>query len=170
MKTNKSLYTSRFVLLSIGRRGSPRKLGVPGEQKEKVFYRLIEPELIKNTKVLIVGGGDSAIESALLLTEENNEVTISYRGEKFSRIKPKNLDKINKAVSQGLIKIIFNSNIQEIKDTSVVLALNEMKEAKEIENALVYIFAGGILPTEFLEKIGIKITKKFGEAVLSHKN
>ena len=170
VKTNKSLYTSRFVLLSIGRRGSPRKLGVPGEQKEKVFYRLIEPELIKNTKVLIVGGGDSAIESALLLTEENNEVTISYRGEKFSRIKPKNLDKINKAVSQGLIKIIFNSNIQEIKDTSVVLALNEMKEAKEIENDLVYIFAGGILPTEFLEKIGIKITKKFGEAVLSHKN
>lgn len=170
VKTNKNLYTSRFVLLSIGRRGSPRKLGVPGEQKEKVFYRLIEPELIKNTKVLIIGGGDSAVESALLLTGENNDITISYRGEKFSRIKPKNLDKINKAVSQGLIKIIFNSNIKEIKDTSVVLVLNEMEQVKEIENDLVYIFAGGILPIEFLEKIGIKITKKFGEAVLSHKN
>ena len=114
--------------------------------------------------------GDSAIESALLLTGENNEVTISYRGDKFSRIKPGNLDKINQAKSQGRIKIIFNSIVNEIKDTSVLLAFNEMEELKEIENDLVYIFAGGILPTEFLEKIGIKITKKFGEAVLSHKN
>ena len=170
VKTNKDLYTSNFVLLSIGRRGSPKKLGIPGEQKEKVFYRLLEPELIKNTKVLIVGGGDSAIESALLLTGENNEVTISYRGNSFSRIKPKNLEKINKAVTQSQVKVILNSNIKEIKDTSVLLSINGMEELKEIENNLVYIFAGGILPTEFLEKIGIKITKKFGEAVLSHKN
>ena len=170
VKTTRGVYKSKFVLLSIGRRGSPRKLGIPGEQKEKVYYRLLEPELIKNTKVLIVGGGDSAIESALLLTGENNEVTISYRGDKFSRIKPGNLDKINQAKSQGRIKIIFNSIVNEIKDTSVLLAFNEMEELKEIENDLVYIFAGGILPTEFLEKIGIKITKKFGEAVLSHKN
>ncbi len=170
VKTSKDHYTSNFVLLSIGRRGSPRKLGIPGEQKEKVFYRLLEPELIKNTKVLIVGGGDSAIESALLLTGENNEVTISYRGNSFSRIKPKNLERINKAVSNGQVKVILNSNIKEIKDTSVLLSINGMEELKEIENDMVYIFAGGILPTEFLEKIGIKITKKFGEAVLSHKN
>jgi thioredoxin reductase/Pyruvate/2-oxoacid:ferredoxin oxidoreductase delta subunit len=170
VKTNKGFYTSNFVILSIGRRGSPRKLGIPGEQKEKVFYRLLEPELIKNTKVLIAGGGDSAIESALLLTGENNEVTVSYRGNSFSRLKPKNLEKINKAVSQGQVKIILNSNIKEIKDTSVLLSINGMEELREIENDLVYIFAGGILPTEFLEKIGIKITKKFGEAVLSHKN
>ncbi|MGA9294708.1 MAG: NAD(P)-binding domain-containing protein [Ignavibacteriaceae bacterium] len=170
VKTSKSVYKSRFVLLSIGRRGSPKKLGIPGEQKVKVYYRLLEPELIKETKVLVVGGGDSAIESALLLTGENNEVTISYRGNNFSRIKPGNLDKISKAESEGRVRIIFNSNVKEIKDTSVVLAINEMEEVEEIKNDLVYIFAGGILPTEFLEKIGIKITKKFGEAVLSHKN
>ena len=170
IRTNKGFYSSKYVLLSIGRRGSPRKLGIPGEQKEKVFYRLIEPELINNTKILVVGGGDSAVESALLLTEENNKVTISYRGNSFSRIKPKNLEKINMAAAQNRIEIIFNSNVKEIKDKSVLLSIGEKEELKEIENDLVYIFAGGILPAEFLEKIGIKITKKFGEAVLSHKN
>lgn len=170
VKTNKGFYSSKFVLLSIGRRGSPRKLGIQGEQKGKVFYRLIEPELISKAKVLVVGGGDSAVESALLLTGKNNEVTISYRGNSFARIKSKNLEKINEAISQNQIKIFFNSNVKEIKDKSVLLSINGMEELKEIENDLVYIFAGGILPTEFLEKIGIKITKKFGEAVLSHKN
>jgi putative YpdA family bacillithiol system oxidoreductase len=170
VKTNKDTYTAAFVLLSIGRRGSPKKLGVPGEQKEKVYYRLLEPELIKNTKILIVGGGDSAIESALLLMEENNEITISYRSNSFSRLKPKNLEKIDKAVSQDKIKVIFNSNVKEIKDKSVLISINEKEELEEIENDLVYIFAGGILPVAFLERIGIKITKKFGEAILSHKN
>ncbi len=170
IKTNKNTYKSNTVLLSIGRRGSPRKLGVPGEQKEKVFYRLLEPELIKNSKVLVVGGGDSAIESALLLTIENNVITISYRGNSFSRLKPKNLEKINEAVSQGKVKVFFNSNVKEIKDKSILLSVNDNKEIKQIENDLVYIFAGGILPTMFLEQIGIRITKKFGEAILSHKN
>ncbi len=170
VKTNKDIYTAAFVLLSIGRRGSPKKLGVPGEQKEKVYYRLLEPELIKNTKILIVGGGDSAIESALLLMEENNDITISYRSNSFSRLKPKNLEKIDKAVSQDKIKVIFNSNVKEVKDKSVLISINEKEELKEIENDLVYIFAGGILPIVFLERIGIKITKKFGEAILSHKN
>ncbi len=170
VKTNKGTYKSNFVLLSIGRRGSPRKLGVTGEQKEKVFYRLIEPELIKNSKVLVVGGGDSAVESALLLMEEKNEVTISYRSNSFSRLKPKNLERINKAVSQSEIKVIFNSNVTEIRDKSVLISINGNEELHEIDNDLVYIFAGGVLPTMFLEDIGVKITKKFGEAVLSHKN
>lgn len=170
VKTNKRFYSSKFVLLSIGRRGSPRKLGIPGEQKQKVYYRLIEPELVKNSKVLVVGGGDSAIESALLLKRENNEVTISYRGNSFSRIKPGNLEKITEAASQDRIKIIFSSNVKEIKDKSVLLSIDGLEELKEIKNDLVYIFVGGVLPTEFLEKIGIRISKKFGEAVLSHKN
>jgi thioredoxin reductase (NADPH) len=170
IETNKNSYTSNSVLLSIGRRGSPRKLGIPGEQKEKVFYRLLEPELIKNSKVLVVGGGDSAIESALLLSGNNNVVTISYRSNSFSRLKPKNLEKINEAVFLGKIKVFFNSNVKEIKDKSILLAINSNEELKELENDLVYIFAGGILPTMFLEQIGIKITKKFGEVILSHKN
>ena len=165
VSTNKEKYKTNSVVLCIGRRGSPRKLSVPGEEKEKVAYRLLEPELIQNQKILIVGGGDSAIESALLLMEDN-VVSISYRSDKFSRLKPKNLEKINKAVNDKRIKIFYNSNVKEIKDKSVSLQVEENQ--KEIDNNLVYIFAGGEVPTKFLEKIGIKIEKKFGEAILKH--
>ncbi|MGE5436684.1 MAG: NAD(P)-binding domain-containing protein [Syntrophothermus sp.] len=165
--TNKGSYSTNFVLLSIGRRGSPRKLGVKGEDNEKVYYRLLEPELIHNQKILVVGGGDSAIESALLLADEENEVTLSYRGESFSRIKPKNLEKINEAERNKKIQVILNSNVLEILDDKVMLDINCITH--ELKNDLVYIFAGGELPTKFLEKIGIKITKKYGEAILKAK-
>ena len=168
VQTDKNHYTTKSVLLAIGRRGSPRKLDVPGEEKEKVFYRLLEPELIHNQKVLVVGGGDSAIENALLLADEKNEVTLSYRNESFSRLKPKNLEKISNAQRNGSIKVLLNSDVTEILDNSVILQLKDSPDPKVIENDLVYIFAGGILPTKFLEEIGIKITKKFGEAILKH--
>jgi thioredoxin reductase (NADPH) len=166
--TTKASYKTNTVLLAIGRRGSPRKLGVPGEQKEKVYYRLLEPELIHNQKILVVGGGDSAIETAMLLRNEANEVTISYRSDRFSRIKPKNLEKINEAINNGEIKVLFNSNVIEIFDNKVVLEVCDSDERLGIPNNLVYIFAGGELPTKFLERIGIEITTKFGEALLKH--
>lgn len=165
--TNQETYTSNSVLLAIGRRGTPRKLGVPGENKEKVSYRLLEPELIHDQNILVVGGGDSAIESAMLLADENNNVILSYRKDSFARIKPKNLDRINDYAEKQKIKLIFNSNVKEIKDQSVVISIDDNEDI-EIGNDLVFIFAGGILPTKFLENIGIKITKKFGEALLKH--
>jgi len=168
IKTDKDHYSSNSVLLAIGRRGSPRKLGVPGEEKEKVSYRLLEPELIHNQDILVVGGGDSAIESALLLADEKNNVTLSYRGDSFSRIKPKNLDRINNAARNNKVKVILNSNVKEIMDNQVILTMTDTNEDFEIYNDLVFVFAGGILPTKFLEQIGIKITKKFGEAILKH--
>jgi len=94
------------VLLSIGRRGTPRKLGVTGEDSQKVAYRLLEPEQIFNKKIIVVGGGDSAIESALLLKDEN-EVILSYRKDKFSRLKPKNKEKIEEAVNNSSIRIVY---------------------------------------------------------------
>ena len=168
VKTDKDHYTSNSVLLAIGRRGSPRKLGVPGEEKEKVAYRLLEPELIHNQDILVVGGGDSAIESALLLADEKNKVTLSYRGDSFSRVKPKNLDSINNASRNNKVKIILNSTVKEILDNKVIMTMTDTNEEFEIYNDLVFVFAGGILPTKFLEQIGIKITKKFGEAILKH--
>jgi thioredoxin reductase/NAD-dependent dihydropyrimidine dehydrogenase PreA subunit len=168
VQTTKDNYTTKSVLLAIGRRGSPRKLGVPGEEKEKVAYRLLEPEMIHNQKILVVGGGDSAIESALLLADENNKVTLSYRSGSFSRLKPKNEEKINNAIRSGKVKVKLKSEVSEILDTSVILKVQDSDEPLVIENDLVYIFAGGILPTKFLEDIGIKITKKFGEAILKH--
>jgi thioredoxin reductase len=168
VQTNNDHYTTKAVLLAIGRRGSLRKLGVPGEEKEKVSYRLLEPELIHNQKILVVGGGDSAIESALLLSDENNFVSISYRGDSFARLKPKNLERINSYSKSGKVKVLLNSEVSEILDNSVILRMKDSPEPFVIENDLVFIFAGGILPTKFLEEIGIRITKKFGEAILKH--
>lgn len=168
--TDKGEYTSSSVILAIGRRGSPRKLGVAGENKKKVFYRLLEPELIENQKILVVGGGDSAIESAILLAHGSNTVHLSYRAEAFSRIKPKNLENINSYSQSGKLQLLLSTNVVEIKDESVVLNRGGSSEDLfEIENDLVYIFAGGELPVKFLEKAGVRITKKFGEAILSHK-
>lgn len=160
-------FTSRKVLLAIGRRGSPRKLNVAGEESMKVAYRLLEPEYIEGKKVLVVGGGDSAIESALLLADQN-EVTISYRSEVFGRLKPKNNEKIKEAIANNKVNVQFNSNVVCIEDHQVTIKKSDSGKELVLGNDLVYIFAGGELPTQFLEKIGIRITKKFGEAILKH--
>jgi thioredoxin reductase len=159
-------YTTKAVLLAIGRRGTPRKLNVPGEQLEKVAYRLLEPEMIKGKNILVAGGGDSAIEAALALMDQNT-VVLSYRGEAFNRIKTKNRDKINEAQEEKKLEIIYNSNVVQIEPTTVTLSLSE-EETKTLANDLVYIFAGGELPTQFLQKAGIEITKRFGHAILKH--
>ena len=161
------LFTSESVLLAIGRRGTPRKLNIPGEMKEKVAYRLLEPELISGKDIIVVGGGDSAIESALLLADENN-VTISYRNEVFNRLKPANTEALNKAIANNKLEVMFSTNLSSIEDDTVTMTFGKSSETKKIKNDLVFIFAGGELPTQFLEKAGIKITKKFGETVLKH--
>ena len=160
-------YSSKYVLLAIGRRGSPRKLNIPGETMEKVAYRLIESEYIQDKNIVVVGGGDSAIESALLLADKNN-VTLSYRKDVFQRIKPKNNERITEAIKQGRIDVRFNSNLELIDKKEVIISNGEGAEKYSVKNDLVYILAGGELPTQFLEKMGVKITKKFGETVLKH--
>lgn len=155
------------VILAIGRRGSPRKLNVPGEESEKVAYRLLEPELIKGKNILVVGGGDSAIESALLLALENN-VILSYRSESFSRIKPKNKENIQKAIEKNHVQVLFNSNVNTIEEKCVWLTQKGIEDPFCIDNDMVYIFAGGELPTSFLEKAGIKISKRFGYTMMKH--
>lgn len=160
-------FNTQKVLLAIGRRGSPRKLGIPGESSQKVAYRLIESEFIKDKNIVVVGGGDSAIESALLLMEQN-QVTLSYRKDKFARLKPKNKQKIQEAVSNKQLRLMLNSNLVSIEDKKVTIKMEDV-EVVEVENDLVYIFAGGELPTQFLKNAGINITTKFGEAVLTRK-
>ncbi len=160
-------YLCNQVLLSIGRRGTPRKLGVPGEDGQNVAYRLLEPERISGKKIIVVGGGDSAIESALLLMDQN-EVTLSYRKDKFARLKPKNRDKIQQAEQQGSLAVLYNSNLLSISSRSVLIK-EDGEEPEEYPNDLVYIFAGGELPTSFLESAGVKITKRFGHVMKSYK-
>ncbi|MBT8314898.1 MAG: NAD(P)-binding domain-containing protein [Maribacter sp.] len=158
-------YVCNQVLLSIGRRGTPRKLGVPGEDTHKVAYRLLEPEQISNKKIIVVGGGDSAIESALLL-KDKNEVVLSYRKDKFSRLKPKNREKIEEAMASATINVLYNSNLISIGEQSVLLGTDD--DQIEIDNDLVYIFAGGELPTSFLQNAGIEITKRHGHIMKKH--
>lgn len=159
---------TKNVLLAIGRRGSPRKLGVPGEGMEKVAYRLLEPENVIGKNVVVVGGGDSAIEAALSLSEQN-QVVLSYRSDAFSRVKPKNREKLDAAVAEGKIDVKLKSNVVKIDQGLVELALEENGGQQALKNDLVYIFAGGELPTQFLLKTGVEIKKRFGYTVKKHK-
>lgn len=159
--------SGKSILLAIGRRGTPRKLGVPGEIQEKVAYRLLEPEEIRDKEIVVVGGGDSAVESALLLADQNH-VILSYRNEVFNRLKPKNSERIIEAAANGKIQLWFNTNVLEIGQTNITMNNSLTGEQMAVKNDLIYIFAGGELPTQFLMKAGIQITKKFGEAILKH--
>lgn len=162
IRTGKGEYLAQRVLLAIGRRGTPRKLGVVGEKSSKVAYRLLEPEQYRGRKVLVVGGGDSAIEAALSLSEQRGtQVTLSYRKNVFSRIKAMNENRLNSALAAGQITSILESNVVEIKRE--VVAIQQNGDVRSIPNDYVFIFAGGELPTEFLKKMGIRVEKKFGQ-------
>jgi len=159
--TNKAAYDTRAVLLAIGRRGTPRQLGVPGEELPKVAYRLIDPEQYQNQHVLVVGGGDSALEAATsIAAEPGTTVTLSYRSGAFSRAKQKNREKIDAMANGGRVEVLLNSNVKEIKSESATIAVGD--EDKEIPNDAVIVSAGGILPTTFLQKIGINVETKWG--------
>ncbi|MES0328257.1 MAG: NAD(P)-binding domain-containing protein [Gammaproteobacteria bacterium] len=159
--TNNNVFTTRSVLLTIGRRGTPRKLGIPGEEMSKIVYNLIDPEQYRGQHVLIAGGGDSALEAATsIAAEDGTTVTVSYRSDSFSRAKQKNRDKIDIAVAQGKINALMSSNVKEFTQDSVTIE-QEGKIIK-IKNDAAIICAGGILPTAFLKETGIQIETKYG--------
>jgi len=161
--TTKDTYKTRAVLLAIGRRGTPRTLGVPGEDKTKVVYRLIDPEQYKNQHVLVVGGGDSALEAAVSIANEaGTTVTLSYRSEAFSRAKEKNRIKVDNAQKKGKLNVLMSSNVKEVTDDKVTIIAND--EEMCIDNDAIIVCAGGILPTPFLRSIGIEVETKFGTA------
>ena len=154
--TTKDQYRTRAVVLALGRSGTPRKLGVKGEELPKVMYRLIEADHYKNKKILVVGGGDSAVEAAMgLAHQQGNQVTLSYRKEGFSRIKERNTQRIQECMRNGKVKVVFNSGPIEFKDKSVMLEVNGA--VQEIPNDFVWIFAGGTPPSDFLKKVGIQL-------------
>ena len=161
--TTKGHYPTRSVLLSIGRRGTPRKLGVPGEELPKVVYRLIDPEQYTGQHVLVVGGGDSAMEAAASIAElGNTQVVLSYRGEAFGRAKPRNRDRVAAAQRSGHLQVMLNSKVKQIAAQCV--AIEQTGKVHEVQNDAVIVNAGGILPTEFLNKVGIHVETKYGTA------
>jgi thioredoxin reductase/ferredoxin len=150
---SKNLYRTRNVVLALGKSGSPRKLGVPGEELPKVMYRLIEADHYVHKKILVVGGGDSAVEAAMgLASQVGNSVMLSYRQGAFARIKERNTQRLDEFVRKGKLKVILNSKPVEFTKDSVLLEVNGATQ--RFPNDFVWIFAGGEPPTAFLKKIG----------------
>ena len=149
------MYWARSVILAVGRRGTPRKLDVPGEELPKVMYRLIDAESYRGQRVMVVGGGDSAVEAAIGLAQQpDNEVTLSYRRDKLVRIKKKNEDRFAPLVAAGRIKPVFASRVVEVLPDKVRLEVGSV--VHEIPNDFVFVFAGGEPPFTFLKHCGVR--------------
>lgn len=163
VKTTKSAYRAGSVLLAIGRRGTPRKLGVRGEEMAKVVYRLIDAQQYRGRHVLVTGGGDSALEAAYsIAAEKDTTVTLSYRGDAFSRAKEKNRVEVEKAETAGRLNVLLNSNVQAIEQDHV--EIDRAGETIRLSNDDVIVCAGGVLPTPFLKSIGVNVETKHGTA------
>lgn len=146
---------SRFVVLALGRRGTPRKLGAPGEDLPKVMYQLADAESYEHQRILVVGGGDSAVEAALgLARQKGNRVTLSYRREKLVRIKRKNEERIGQLLASRRVEGAFETEVERIEASSV--RLKAKGGVRELPNDYVFVFAGGEPPFELLRQVGVR--------------
>lgn len=154
------------VILALGRRGSPRKLEVPGEECPKVHYRLLEPEVFAGQHVLVVGGGNSAVESAVMLSNTGKcaSVAISYRRTQFARCRGDNKRQIDDAIRAGRIAALLPTEIVSIEDRSVTLRDANGGGDRSIQNDAVIVQIGGTSPAELLKSFGIELVTKYGEA------
>ena len=161
VRTNRGSYTASTVLLAMGRRGTPRKLDVPGEESHKVVYRLIDPAQYQGQAILVVGGGDSALEAAMALSEQpGTEVTLSYRSAAFSRVKQKNRMRLEQQEKAGRLKVMLNSQVTRVTETHVEIDYDSVPQ--RLRNDAVIVCAGGLLPTPLLQSIGIEFETKYG--------
>ena len=161
--TDRGAHDAGHVVLAIGRRGTPRKLGVDAEELPKVVYRLVDPAQYRGQRVLVVGGGDSAVEAALACAdEEGTVVTIAYRGEAFNRVKPANRDRLEAARAAGSIEVRTGTDVVRIAPDHVDLVA--AGATRGLANDWVIVQAGGVLPTDLLRSIGIEVETKFGSA------
>jgi thioredoxin reductase/ferredoxin len=162
--TTRSQHRARSVLLAIGRRGTPRTLDVPGEELPKVAYRLVDPEQYAGQAVLVVGGGDSALEAAIALAgTSGTQVSLSYRSEAFSRVKGKNRDALARLQAEGRVEVLLSSQVRRVTERSVFLQVAD-GSARELPNDELIVCAGGVLPTPLLKDIGIRFETKHGTA------
>jgi thioredoxin reductase (NADPH) len=163
IETTQGTFDTACVLLAIGRRGTPRKLDVPGEGLPKVVYRLIEPGQYSGQRVLIVGGGDSAVEAALACSAQpGTTVTLAYRGEAFTRAKPANRQRVEAAAAAGRIDVRLRTEVGRIAADRVELITDGA--ASTLANDAVIVQAGGTLPTALLRELGVTVETKFGTA------
>ncbi|MFT3771586.1 MAG: NAD(P)-binding domain-containing protein [Minicystis sp.] len=161
VQTDRGSFSTRSVLLAMGRRGTPRKLDVPGEESSKVVYRLVDAQQYAGRHVLVVGGGDSALEAAIALAEQpDTTVTLSYRSEAFSRVKTKNRERLELLRDAGQLSVLLSSKVKGIEQRTVHIEHDGKLAA--VPNEAVIVCAGGELPTPLLRQIGIRFETKFG--------
>lgn len=161
VRTAHGVYRARRILLAIGRRGTPRKLGVQGEERSNVVYRLTDPAQYAGRRVLVVGGGDSAIEAAVALAEQpGTEVTLSYRRDAFTRTRRQNRDAIAAAVAEGRVTLYLQSSVEEVRHGAI--SLRHHAKLFDLPNDDVIVCAGGELSTGFLQSMGIRVERRFG--------
>lgn len=165
--TTKGKFTSKKVMLCMGVRGTPRRLGVPGEELSKVTYNLIDPEEYKNCSVAIVGGGNAGLETAQYLSKPHlkNEVHLVVRGgpsEAFARANEANQKLVFEQEKQGLVKIHYDASTKSIDKEFITI--NEGNKEVKIPNDFVFIFAGADVPFKFLMSLGIELDKHHGES------
>lgn len=159
LTTTAGEFSARQVILAMGRRGTPRKLGVEGEELGKVFYDVVEMEAFAGSRVVVVGGGDSALESALGMCEqEHTEVLLSYRKREFARVKPRNLEKLQAAEQLGKLRVWRESEVRAIRSDEIDLEYGGSVET--LPNDYVIVRIGGVAPYDFLREAGIQIVRK----------
>lgn len=159
VRTPGTEYQARKVVLAMGRRGTPRRLGVPGEELEKALYDIVEMESFAGCRMLVVGGGDSALESAIgLAGQPDTTVTLSYRGQEFPRVKERNQEKLGAAVAAGRVELLLGSRLVEVRPGVVALDCGGMPRL--IPNDYVVIRIGGEPPYPFLVRCGVRIVTK----------
>jgi putative YpdA family bacillithiol system oxidoreductase len=158
IKTEKNSYRSHYVVLATGQRGNPRKLGVPGEDQENVYHRLYSPKKYQNEDILVVGGGNSAVEAAITLSKEN-KVNLSYRGGEFSRVFKDNERELDQAIDQKKVNVVYHSNVKKFDGEKAILSVekNGKKEEKEIPAQHSFVLIGAEVPRKFLKSIGLRL-------------
>jgi thioredoxin reductase/ferredoxin len=159
VRSTVAAYRAQRVVLSIGTRGKPRTLQVPGENLPKVYSLLEDPDDWRGRSVLVVGGGDSACEAALALADAGAKVMISYRGKGFNRAAPKNKQAIEGYASQGRIKAKLGSQVLAFEPDSVTLALADGSQ-KRYPNDGTFVLIGADPPVSWLEKMGIRFVER----------
>jgi thioredoxin reductase (NADPH) len=159
--TSNGVCRTATVLLATGRRGSPRRLGVPGEELSKVVFSLDDPAQYQGQRVLVVGGGDSALEAAIAVSRQPGaQVSLCYRGTGFDRAKPVNRRRLEEAMRQGRVTVMFDSEVRSIQADQV--AIEKLGHRQTLLNDAVIICVGGVLPTAFLAEIGVLVETKYG--------
>lgn len=164
VRSETSVFRTANVVLALGTRGSPRRLGVAGEELPKVHYRLLEPQEFAAKHALVVGGGNSAVETALSLSDFGgcSSVTISYRRDQFTRCRSDNRRRIEQAIQRGSVRALMSTNVVRIEPRSVTLS-NGGSAPKVLDNDAVIAQLGGTAPSEVLKSFGIELVTKYGE-------